>query len=186
MMPIITLIGYRCTGKSTVAALLSEAMNCPWLDADSVLEERLGCSIASVVRSRGEAFFREEESAVLETVLASFSGVLATGGGVVLQPRNRDLLRTRGGAVVWLVASADAVRSRLAADPMTSVRRPALIGADPLVEVDASLAIRDPLYRECAEFTIDTAEKSAEDVARKVAIWFHSRPPEPGLQRPSP
>ncbi|RLT03051.1 MAG: shikimate kinase, partial [Planctomycetota bacterium] len=86
MMPIITLIGYRCTGKSTVAALLSEAMNCPWLDADSVLEERLGCTIASVVRSRGEAFFREEESAVLETVLASFSGVLATGGGVVLQP----------------------------------------------------------------------------------------------------
>ena len=186
MMPIITLIGYRCTGKSTVAAILSAAMNCPWMDTDSVLEERLGCSIASMVRSRGEAFFREEESAVLETVLASFSGVLATGGGVVLQPRNRDLLRTRGGAVVWLAAPADVVRLRLASDPMTSVRRPALNGTDPLAEVDATLIARDPLYRECADFIIDTAEQTAEDVAQKVAIWFDSRPTRPGSQRPSP
>ena len=111
-MPRITLIGYRGTGKSTVAAALSRLLGCEWRDADLVLEEKLGCSIASLIRDRGEPAFRAEESAVLEQLLTGFDGVLATGGGVVLAEPNRRLLCARGRPIVWLAAPAEVIRTR--------------------------------------------------------------------------
>jgi shikimate kinase len=136
-MPRITLIGYRGTGKTTVAERLARRLSCSWSDADAVLEEKIGCSIAALVRDRGEPAFRDEESLVLEQLLSGFPGVLATGGGVVLRPANRAALRGCGRPVVWLTASADVVRGRLALDPTTASRRPGLTGGDPLAEVGA-------------------------------------------------
>ena len=112
-MPRITLIGYRGTGKSTVAALLGDILGCGWCDADAVLEKKLGCSIATLVRDRGEAVFRDEEAAVLQELLRGFSGVLSTGGGAVLRAANREVLRRLGHPVVWLTAPADVVLRRL-------------------------------------------------------------------------
>ena len=181
-MPKITLIGYRGTGKSTVAAALSRRFGCAWRDADTVLEERVGCTIAALVRDRGEAAFRREESVVLGELLAAFDGVLATGGGVVVAAANRELLRSCGRPIVWLTAPADVIRGRLAADPTTRDRRPALTGSDPLAEVSAALMAREPLYRECAEVTFDTAVFATDEVADRIIAWLRERPAGAAVQ----
>jgi shikimate kinase len=175
-MPRITLVGYRGTGKSTVAALLADRYACGWADADAVLEERLGTTIAALVRDRGEAAFRDAETAILEDLLGSDVGVLATGGGVVLRAGNRDLLRHRGRPVVWLMAPAHVVRGRLAADPLTRDRRPALAGDDPLAEIDGALAAREPFYREVADAAFDTAGATPAEVAGRIAAWIDAAP----------
>ena len=182
-MPRITLIGYRGTGKSTVASLLGDILGCGWCDADIVLEEKLGCSIASLVRERGEPVFRDEEATVLAELLGRFPGVLSTGGGAVLRAENRAAIREMGRPVVWLTAPADVVRQRLAADPTTAERRPALsppasgmplASGDPLAEVTAALADREPLYRACADFQVDTSIAMPAAVAGQIAVWLRT------------
>lgn len=167
-MPVVTLVGYRGTGKSTVARELARRLGCAWHDADVELERTLGTSIAALVAARGEGVFRDEEAALLATLLEPPGGVLATGGGAVLRASNRDLLRRRGGTVVWLTAPAEVIRRRLAADPATARSRPALTGRDPLLEVDEALAAREPLYRECAVMAIDTSLSPPRDVAAEI------------------
>lgn len=171
-MPLVTLIGYRGTGKTTVARLLAERVVTSWVDADSVLEERLGRSITTLVRDEGEAAFRAFEEEVLAEVLSTERGVLATGGGVVLREANRALLRERGRPVVWLDAPVDAIRRRLAADHATLERRPALSGGDPLAEIETAMHAREPLYRACADWTIDTGVAGPADVAAQIATWL--------------
>lgn len=177
-MPRVTLVGYRGTGKSTVAAVLADRLGVAWRDADAVLEERIGRSITELVGSRGEAAFRDVETEVLRDTLPAFTGVLATGGGVVLRPENRRLLRERGRPVVWLTAPADVIRRRLAADPTTAARRPALHGGDPLDEVAAALDAREPLYREVADVVFDTATDPPAGVAERILAWLDAASPE--------
>ena len=168
-MPRVTLIGSRGTGKSTVGGLLATRLGEPFLDADVVLEERCGTSIAEFIRGRGESAFRDAESELLGELLER-PGVLGTGGGVVVRTENRALLRRRGRPVIWLTAPADVIRARLAADPLTAVRRPALIGGDPLAEIETLLQNREPLYRETADVVVDAAAPVDEVVARIVAL----------------
>jgi shikimate kinase len=174
-MPRVTLIGYRGTGKSTIAALVASRLGCDWVDADTVLESRLATTIAALVRDRGEPAFRDAEAGILADLLGSFRGVVATGGGVVLRPDNRALLLETGRPVVWLTAPADVIRSRLAADPSTRDRRPALTADDPLAEVEAALAARQPLYTECADVVFDTATEPPSAVAARIVHWLAAR-----------
>jgi shikimate kinase len=176
----VTLVGYRACGKSSVAAALARRLDRPWRDADALLEARVGTSIAELVRSRGEPVFRDLESALLAEVLAGEPCILATGGGVVLREDNRALLRSAGRPVVWLHAPADVVRARLAADPATVARRPALTGTDPLAEVDAALAAREPLYRACADVAFDAAAEPPDAIAARIADWLGSAWPAAG------
>jgi len=171
-MPRLTLIGYRGTGKSTVAALLADRLGCGMCDADLLLEERVGCSIGALIGARGEAAFRDLEEAVLADAVEACAGVLSTGGGVVLRPANRLALRRHGRPVVWLDARADVVRGRLAADSGTALRRPGLTGPDPLAEVDAALTVRLPLYAACADLRVDTSAATPQAVAETVAEWL--------------
>jgi len=180
-MPRITLIGYRGTGKSTVASLLADTLGCGWSDADLVLEEKLGCSIAALVKTRGEGLFRDEESVVLAECLEHVAGVFSTGGGVVLRAENRELLRRVGRPVVWLTAPAEVIRRRMAADPTTVDRRPALAvptagglvaDGDPLAEVATALEVREPLYREVADWCVDTSIATPSTVAAEVLAWL--------------
>lgn len=171
-MPRVTLIGYRGCGKSAVAARLAARLGCGWEDADTLLERRIGCTIAEFIGSRGEPAFREQESVLLAGPLSGYGGVLATGGGVVLRPENRALLRDAFRPVVWLTAPEDVVRSRLAADPSTASRRPALSGADPLAEISAALAAREPLYRVCADRVIDTSASDPDAIALAIEGWL--------------
>lgn len=192
-MPRVTLIGYRGTGKSTVAALLGDILGCGWCDADIVLEQRVGRSIASLVRERGEPFFRDEESAVLAELLRRVDGVLSTGGGVVLRPENRQMLRTAGRPIVWLTATSEVIRQRLAADPTTAGRRPALAtptsaalttAGDPLVEVAAALEHREPYYRACADLQVDSSIMTPATIATRIAAWLNTAAARPSDKVP--
>lgn len=184
-MPLVTLIGYRGTGKSTVARLLADRLAASWVDADAVLEERIGCTIASVVRERGEAVFRDAESEELARLLTTCHGVLATGGGVVVREVNRRLLVEHGRPIVWLTAPVASIRQRLAADPSTTERRPALQGNDVLAEVEATLREREPLYRSCADWAIDTSAQSPAAVAEQIVAWLGHTAQASDRSRPS-
>lgn len=171
-MPRITLIGYRGSGKTTLAALLASRLGCSWNDADAVLESHVGSSIAAFISRYGEAAFRDEEASILASEFQDFDGVLATGGGVVLRAENRRLLQQAFFPVVWLTASPNVIRERLAADPSTASQRPALSGTNPLDEVTEALVVREPLYRECANHKVDVSERSPESLAEAIVSWL--------------
>jgi shikimate kinase len=172
--PALFLVGYRCTGKTTVARLVAGRLGWPWLDADAVLEERAGCSVRAVLAEEGEAGFRRREAEVLEELSRRGRHVIATGGGVVLREDNRARLRA-GGTVVWLTADADTIWKRLLADAMTAERRPALtVGG--LEEVRQLLRAREALYRETAHHAVETAGHTPEEVAELVLAAVGHRP----------
>jgi shikimate kinase len=181
------LIGYRGTGKSTVARLVAERLGWEAIDADIELERRAGRTIAAIFASDGEPAFRDLESAVLRDLSQRSGLVVGLGGGVVLRPENRALLRATG-RTVWLTASPATIAARLDADATTAERRPALTAhADRLAEIEELLRFRTPLYEECAELTLATDEHPPEDLARAIcdvvrADWrlTDHRPPTTG------
>src|SRR4051794_15326813 len=176
---VIFLVGYRGSGKSTVARLLAGRLGWGWVDADHVLEGRAGRSIREVFAAEGEAGFRDRESAVLTDLCRLERHIIATGGGVVLRQANRDLLR-RSGRVVWLAADADTLWERLRGDAATGERRPPLAGGG-RAEVEEVLGFREPLYRACADLTVRTAGRTPEAVVDEIlAAWFAHRPTRGG------
>jgi shikimate kinase len=167
----ITLIGYRGSGKSTVARLVAERLGWDAVDADQVLEQRAGCSIREVFELEGEAGFRDREVAVLDELARRRCCVIAAGGGAVLRPENRAAMR-RAGLTVWLVASPETVQRRIEADPTTAGRRPPLTTLVGIDEVRRLLADREPHYRACADVTIETDSCPPEQVADQIVQAF--------------
>src|SRR5882724_5504761 len=90
------LIGYRGTGKSTVAGIVAAELGWQKVDADALLEARAGLSIRDIFQAEGEAGFRRRETDLLEEICRGTRQVVATGGGVVLAPQNRELLASHG------------------------------------------------------------------------------------------
>jgi shikimate kinase len=167
--PLIFLVGYRGTGKTTVARLLAEQLGWTWLDADALLESRDGRSIRRIFAEEGEAGFRAREALLLTELCGLEQHVIATGGGGVLSAENRQRLR-EAGRVVWLTADPPTIWERLRQDPTTLERRPPLtVGG--LAEIEELLRLREPLYRECAHWVVDTVGRSPEEVA--AAILAH-------------
>jgi shikimate kinase len=167
---LIFLTGPRGSGKTTVARLLARRLGWAAADADEALEARQGRSVRAVFAAEGEAGFRETEAAVLAELCRLRRHVVATGGGAVLRADNRELLR-RSGWVVWLTADVDTLWGRVQADGGTAERRPALGGGgrEEVVEV---LRAREPLYRACADLTVQTAGRAPEAVAEEIlAAW---------------
>ncbi len=160
------LVGYRGTGKTTVARLLAGRLGWDWVDADEALEARYGRTVRQIFADEGEAGFRDKEEAVLEELCRPERRVVATGGGVVLRQANRGRLRSVG-RVVWLTADAPTIWGRLQRDPTTAERRPALT-VDGLAEVEELLRQREPLYRACADLAVDTAGRSPEEVVAAI------------------
>ncbi len=163
----IFLIGYRGTGKSTVARELAELLAYDWVDADEIIERQAGKSIAAIFADEGEPAFRDLEAAVVGELARRRRTVAALGGGAVLRDANRAAIRAAG-PVVWLTASVDTILTRIAADEATASRRPQLTAAGGRAEVEALLAVRTPLYRECATFVVDTEGKSAPELADEI------------------
>ena len=121
----IFLIGYRGTGKSTVAERLSAKVQMPWIDADESIEVLAGTSIKEIFSKQGESAFRDLETEVLENLAKRDGWILALGGGVIVRSKNRRTL-SQTGPVFWLTAQVDTIQSRLSADPITDQRRPNL------------------------------------------------------------
>ncbi|MDB5306610.1 MAG: shikimate kinase [Gemmataceae bacterium] len=164
--PLIFLIGYRGTGKSTVGQLLADRLGWAFVDADERIEAA-GKTIADIFAAEGEPGFRDRESAVLADLCSLTRHVVATGGGVILRPGNRELLR-KAGFVAWLTASPETAWARLRGDPTTAARRPNLTPKGGFDEVRTLTAAREHFYRECADFVIDTGEPSPSVVADAI------------------
>jgi shikimate kinase len=162
----VFLIGPRASGKTTVARLLAERLGWGWADADEALERRFARTIRALFAAEGEAGFRDKEAAVLRDLCRLERHVVATGGGVVLRPENRELLRASG-AVVWFRADIDTLWGRLQGDASTAERRPVLTvgGREEVAEV---LRLREPLYRACAHLAVETAGRAPAEIAAEV------------------
>jgi len=160
---VISLIGLPGSGKSTVGRQLARRLQLPFQDSDYVIEQRLGSSIREYFEREGETCFRDLEAQVIDDLTQSGLGVLSTGGGVVLREANRLHLRERT-QVVYLNSSPDELFRRLRHDKI----RPLLQVADPLGKLRDLHTQRDPLYRETAQFNIDTGRPSVASLVHII------------------
>ncbi|MGB2173013.1 MAG: shikimate kinase, partial [Porticoccaceae bacterium] len=149
-------------GKTTVGKQLAGLLHRPFIDVDAEIESRCGADIQWIFDMEGEKGFRERESKVLEDIIASSpSSVIATGGGVVLSAKNRQVLKSNG-QVVYLSASKQQLYERMRRDKS----RPLLQVEDREKVIDQLLKVRDPLYRKVADVVFSAEGGSAARVAK--------------------
>lgn len=162
---LLTLVGMPGCGKSTVGRQLGRHLGCEFVDTDTELERRLGMPVRSFFEQHGEEAFRQEEQAVVEEVTRRGAGVIATGGGAVLRPANREVLHART-QVFYLRTSPEELHRRLRHD----TRRPLLQVADPLARLRELFRERDPLYRRTAHFVIEAARPSVQTMVSMILM----------------
>ena len=137
-----------------------------FLDSDHEIERFLGCSIREYFDREGEAAFRDiEQRVIAETLASGQSRIIATGGGSVLRPANRDAMKARA-TVVYLHTQPEDLARRLSRD----TQRPLLQVADPRQRLRDLYAVRDPIYREVADIVVDTAHKSATMLVNLISM----------------
>jgi shikimate kinase len=164
---ILTLVGYRATGKTTLAKLLAERLGWDWIDADVEIERRAGKSIARIFAEEGEPAFRDIEARVIADLCRRDRLVLAAGGGAPLRPESRRAIR-EAGKVVWLTARPETILTRMTDDATTTARRPNLSDKTPLEEIVELLKAREPVYREVADWVVDTEGRAPEVLVAEI------------------
>jgi len=169
----IVLIGMRGSGKTTVGRALAGLLGGTFVDTDERVAACAGMTIAEVFDTEGESGFRHREREVVAALATANPAVVSVGGGAVLDSSNRETLR-RLGYVVWLIAEPDVLWSRIQSDDRTAAMRPALTDFTGRDEIAHVLRTRESLYREAADFTIDTAQVAPDEVARAVLEWVKS------------
>lgn len=163
----IALIGYRGTGKTTIARLIAGQLSYDWVDADVEVELRAGKSIAAIFEESGEQAFRDLETEVVAELCLRDKTVLALGGGAVLRESNRKTIELCA-QTVWLQASAAVIAERILGDPTTAERRPNLTNRGGRHEIEQLLAEREPIYRACATLEVDTEDKDPAEIADEI------------------
>lgn len=172
--PNLVLIGYRATGKTSVGARLAEILSRPFVDLDERLVEEAGQPIVDIVAQGGWVEFRRREKELVARFRHTGGQVLATGGGVVLDPDNVAALRENG-IIIWLTAAPDTIQARLAQDRPQDANRPSLTGSDTIREVAEVLEKRYPLYQAAAQIIVDTTHR---DVSQVVDLVLAALKPE--------
>jgi shikimate kinase len=171
--PNLVLIGYRATGKTSVGARLAELLHRRFVDLDQVLVREAGKSVADIVAQGGWAEFRRLEKELVARYREAHGQVLATGGGVVLDPDNVAALRENG-ILIWLTADPAAIQARLAQDQPRDANRPSLTGGDTIREVAEVLEGRAPFYQAAAQIIVDTTHRSVDQVVELVLAALKS------------
>jgi len=170
----IVLIGYRCSGKTTVGKLLARELKRELLDTDQLIEGKTGLPINLYVSQKGWGDFRAVEKEVVSDVASRDDLVIATGGGVVIDPENVRNLK-RNGWVVWLKAGVPVIRERMKKAENAGKFRPTLSGVDPLKEIDRILHERMPVYESTSDYKVDTDRKNPEEVEHVIMKAFSNR-----------
>jgi len=170
----IVLIGYRCSGKTTVGKLLARKLKRGFLDTDRLIETKTGLPIHAYVSQKGWGDFRAVEKEVVSDVASRDDLVIATGGGVVIDPENVRNLK-KSGWVVWLKAGVPVIRERMKKAENAGKFRPTLSGVDPLKEISGILHERMPVYESTSDYRVDTDRKNPEEVGQAIMKAFSHR-----------
>jgi len=168
-MQSLILIGYRGTGKTTVARKLAERLGIPAFDSDPEIERQTGKSVAEIFAQDGEPVFRDWEESVIAEILANPNPlVLATGGGAILRASTRERLR-QAGRVIWLTATPETILQRITSDVASKTMRPNLTSLPMHEEIVTVLEQRKPLYAETAHETIDTDSRTIDEITETIS-----------------
>ncbi|OTA17989.1 hypothetical protein Xvie_00673 [Xenorhabdus vietnamensis] len=168
MKQTLFIVGARGAGKTTIGKLLSEALSYKFIDTDESIQAISEMTIADLVQQHGWEYFRKLESQTLKTV-SQGECIISTGGGIVLSSENRRYMH-QNGIVIYLQTSAEVLSKRLSLNPENS-QRPSLTGKSIIEEIKEILVEREPLYQECADFTVD-ANLATEDIVSCVKSYI--------------
>lgn len=152
------------SGKTAVGRQLAERLGLPFADSDAEIEVRTGVDVAYIFEREGEAGFRVRERDMIDELTRREGIVLATGGGAILLPENRERLSVRG-TVVFLDATIEQQLQRT----RRGRHRPLLATADPRARLEELMSVREPLYRSIAAITIRTDGRRLSSVADEIA-----------------
>ncbi len=156
----IVLVGSMGSGKTTVGRRLAHELNRDFFDTDHEIIDKTGVNISHIFDIEGEKGFRERESKILENLCQMSNIILATGGGIVIVPKNREILRNAG-LVVYLLSSVDQLLKRTA----KSKTRPLLENStDRRKTITELIEARDVYYREVASIVVNTTGKKLREV----------------------
>ncbi len=161
----VFFVGLMGAGKTTVGRAVARRLGRPFFDSDHEIEARTGTRVPVIFDIEGEAGFREREAQVIADLSQQQGIVLATGGGAILREDNRALLHQRG-LVIYLRANPHDLWLRTRRDR----NRPLLQTEDPKARLEALFEIRDPLYRECAHFIVETGRPSVNGLVNMVLM----------------
>lgn len=161
----LALVGMPGCGKSTVGRHLARQLAWRFVDSDHEIEHRIGGSIRTYFERQGEAAFRDLEQQTIAALSGQAGTVLATGGGTVLREANRQALR-QGGKVVYLRSTPEELFRRLRHD----TQRPLLQVKDPLKRLRDLYRERDPLYRDAADYVIETGRPSVHNLVNMILM----------------
>lgn len=173
----IVLIGMMGVGKSSIGRRLGARLGIPFVDADAEIEAAAGMSIADIFARHGEAAFRSGESRVIARLLDGGPQVLATGGGAVMNPDTRALIKEKG-VSVWLSADFDLLMRRIS---KRKAERPMLHTADPAATLSSLLAEREPIYAQ-ADLTVQSREVPHDAVVNEIVAALDAFLASPALQ----
>ena len=157
------LVGPMGAGKSAVGRQLARLLHLKFVDSDQEIESRTGVDIPFIFEKEGETGFRQREAKVIDDLSQKEGIVLATGGGAIIDPENRNHLGARG-FVIYLHTSVDQQLSRTRKGRI----RPLLENGDPRAVLESLMATREPLYREIADLTVETDGRKVHAVANEI------------------
>lgn len=173
----LILAGYRGCGKTTVGELLAARLGWRFVDLDALVATKAGKSIADIFAAEGEEGFRKRERDACDHLRKSRNQVIAFGGGTLLNPEDRPLIK-RLGKVIWLRAPAAVLWRRISQDPRSSASRPPLTPTGGLAEVESVLRSRELAYETISAHVVDATTSSPVEIAEAIEMWFQANDSE--------
>ena len=164
----IVLIGYRGTGKSTVATIVGKRLGWQIVSTDAEVISRAQLSIPDIVKQYGWNHFRTLESEVCQRLATADHLVIDTGGGVIIKQENVQALKLNA-KMFWLTANVSTITRRIGGD----TQRPSLTeGKTFIQEIEEILEQRNPLYQAAADYIIKTDNRSIQEIADDIFAQF--------------
>ena len=168
----IILIGYRGTGKSSVGKKLAAKLQLPFYDTDELIEAESGRSILEMVAEQGWPYFRQREREIIRKLACAHKSVIATGGGVVMDEENTDILKKHG-ILIWLHADLKTIVERIQSDLRSKTQRPSFSNNDIFEETEEVLEKRIPVYSRLADLSTDTTVKNVDEIVNVICQFLN-------------